>query len=56
MKKNNLNSLKYPGIRIDKSLDEKYKDQVIFKEKLDMANKMLTTYGVPKSAGTPKKN
>ncbi|WP_165760226.1 hypothetical protein [Niastella populi] len=35
---------------------EKYKGQVIFKEKLDKANKMLTTYGVPKSAGTPNIN
>lgn len=55
MNKKGLIKSKYPGVYIDKSL-EKYKGQVIFKEKLDMANKMLTTYGVPKSAGTPKIN
>ena len=45
-----LNNLKYPVIKIDKSLDEKYKGKVVFKEKLDLANKMLKAYGVPKSA------
>jgi hypothetical protein len=52
MKNKGLNNLKNPVVRIDKSL-EKYKGKVIFKEKLDMANKMLKTYGVPKSAKKP---
>lgn len=44
------NKSKSPLIRIDDSL-EKYKDQVLFKDKLDKANKMLKTTGLPK----PKK-
>ena len=52
MKKKNLDSIKNPVYTIDKSLD-KYNDKVIFKEKLDKANQMLTTYGVPKSAQMP---
>jgi hypothetical protein len=53
MKNKDLNTLKNPVVRIDKSLDKKYEGKVIFKEKLDMANKMLKTYGVPKSAKKP---
>jgi hypothetical protein len=41
---------KYPGIIIDKSLDKKYKGKVVFKEKLDEANRVLKIAGVPKSA------
>jgi hypothetical protein len=46
MKKKGLKKTKFPGVYIDKSLD-KYNDKVIFKEKLDKANEMLRTYGVP---------
>jgi hypothetical protein len=35
-------------VRIDNSL-EKYKDKVLFKDKLDKANEMLKTTGLPKS-------
>jgi hypothetical protein len=50
MKNKGLKKTKFPGIYIDKSLDEKYKGKIIFKEKLDEANRMLKTYGVPESA------
>lgn len=49
MNKKGLKKTKYPGIRINKS-PEKYKGKVIFKEKLDEANRVLKTVGVPKSA------
>lgn len=52
MKNKDLNSIKHPVITIDKSLD-KYNGKVIFKEKLDEANRVLKTYGVPKSAQKP---
>ena len=52
MKKKDLDSIKNPVIIIDKSLD-KYNGKVIFKEKLDEANRTLKTYGVPKSAQKP---
>jgi hypothetical protein len=39
---------KSPIVRMDKSL-EKYKDKVLFKDKLDKANEMLRTIGLPKS-------
>ena len=42
-----LNKEKVPVVRIDKSLD-KYKDKVLFPEKLDKANEMLKTVGLPK--------
>ena len=45
-----LKKTKYPGVYIDKSLDEKYNGKVFFQEKLDEANRVLKTYGVPKSA------
>ena len=48
-KKSDNNSIKNPVYTIDKSLDE-YNGKVIFKEKLDEANRVLRTYGVPKSA------
>jgi hypothetical protein len=48
MKVKELNKSKLPVVRIDKSL-EKYKDKVLFKDKLDKANEMLRTTGLPKS-------
>jgi len=39
---------KSPIVRMDKSL-EKYKDKVLFKDKLDKANEMLKTIGLPKT-------
>jgi hypothetical protein len=39
---------KLPVIQIDKSL-EKYKDKVLFKDKLDKANEMLKSVGLPKT-------
>jgi hypothetical protein len=48
MKVRELNKSKLPVVRVDKSL-EKYKDQVLFKDKLDKANDMLKTIGLPKS-------
>ena len=50
MKVKDLNKSKLPVVRIDNSLD-KYKDKVLFKDKLDKANEMLKTTGLPK----PKK-
>jgi hypothetical protein len=48
MKVKELNKSNLPLVRIDNSL-EKYKDKVLFKDKLDMANEMLKTTGLPKS-------
>ncbi|HZE84912.1 MAG TPA: hypothetical protein VE035_11435 [Puia sp.] len=48
MKAKGLNKSKLPIVRIDKSL-EKYKDKTLFQEKLDKANEMLKTVGLPKS-------
>jgi hypothetical protein len=48
VKSKDQNKSKLPDIRIDKSL-EKYKDQVLFKDKLDKANEMLKTVGLPKT-------
>ena len=50
MKVKELNKSKLPVVRIDNSL-KKYKDKVLFKDKLDKANEMLKTTGLPK----PKK-
>ena len=44
-----LNEKKIPIIRIDKSL-EKYKDIPLFQNKVDKANEMLRTVGLPKLA------
>ena len=44
---NKLNKSKLPIVRIDKSL-EKYKDQPLFQDKLDKANEVLRTVGLPK--------
>jgi hypothetical protein len=43
-----LNEKKIPVVRIDNSL-EKYKVIPIFQEKVDKANEMLRTVGLPKS-------
>jgi hypothetical protein len=53
MNKKGLKKTKFPGIYIDESLDKKYEGKVIFKEKLDEANRVLKTVGVPKSAKKP---
>ena len=42
-----LEKRKTPIVRIDKSLD-KYKNVVLFPDKLEMANEMLRTVGLPK--------
>ncbi len=42
-----LNEKKIPIIRIDNSL-EKYTSMPIFQEKVDKANEMLKTVGLPK--------
>ncbi|MES2777806.1 MAG: hypothetical protein V4722_26740 [Bacteroidota bacterium] len=42
-----LNEKKIPIIRIDNSL-EKYKAMPIFQDKVDKANEMLRTIGLPK--------
>jgi len=42
-----LNEKKIPIVRIDKSL-EKYKSMPIFQDKVDMANEVLRTVGLPK--------
>jgi hypothetical protein len=43
-----LNKSKLPIVRIDKSLG-KYKDQILFKEKVEKANEILKNVGLPKS-------
>lgn len=43
-----LNEKKIPIIRINKSL-EKYKDMPIFQDKVDKANEVLRTVGIPES-------
>jgi hypothetical protein len=45
-----LNKVK---VYIDSSL-EKYKDKVLFKDKLDKANEVLRTIGLPKSIKQPR--
>ena len=42
-----LNKKKVPIVKIDKSLN-KYSDKVLFPEKLEKANEMLRTIGLPK--------
>jgi hypothetical protein len=44
-----LNKKNVPIVRIDNSL-EKYKSMPIFQEKVDMANEVLRTVGLPKMA------
>jgi len=43
-----LNKKKVPVVRIDNTLD-KYNDVVLFQEKVDKANEMLRTVGLPKT-------
>ena len=43
-----LNKKKVPVVRIDNSL-KKYKDVPLFQDKVDKANEMLRTVGLPKS-------
>jgi hypothetical protein len=47
MKANDLNKIKSPIVHIDNSL-EKYRDKVIAQDKLDKANEMVKTIGLPK--------
>ncbi len=42
-----LNKAKVPIVRIDKAL-EKYKDKSLFQAKVDNANEVLRTVGLPK--------
>lgn len=42
-----LNKKKIPIVKIDKSL-EFFKNKVLFKDKLDNANKVLKNVGLPK--------
>ena len=44
-----INSSNTPIVRIDNSL-KKYKDQPLFQDKLENANKVLTQVGLPKKA------
>jgi hypothetical protein len=48
MKMKGINKSKSPAVRIDSSL-EKYRGKVLAKEKLDKANDMLRTIGLPKA-------
>ena len=48
MKMKDFNKSNLPIIHINKSL-EKYKGKVVFKEKLDEANKTLKVAGLPKT-------
>ena len=48
MKIADLNKGKSPVVKIDNSL-EKYKHKVLFKDKVDKANDMLKTVGLPRS-------
>ena len=43
----NLNESKLPIVKIDKSL-ERYKDKILFGDKLEKANSVLKTVGLPK--------
>lgn len=46
-----LNKRKVPIVKIDKSLN-KYNDVVLFPDKLEKANEMLRTIGLPKPQTT----
>lgn len=43
-----LNKSKVPIVKIDKSLN-KYRDKVLFKEKVDKANETLKNVGLPET-------
>ena len=49
MKINQLNEAKIPIIKIDKKL-ERFRGKVLFPEKLEKANEILTRVGIPKLA------
>ena len=49
-----LNKRKAPVVVIDNSL-QKYKDMPLFQDKVDKANEMLRTVGLPKDKSKPKK-
>jgi len=48
-----LNKKKVPIVRIDDSLD-KFRHMPIFQEKVDKANEMLRTVGIPKNLTSSK--
>ena len=43
----NLNKSKVPVIKTDKALNQ-YKDKILFEKKVDEANRVLKTVGLPK--------
>jgi hypothetical protein len=47
MNNNELNNIKHPVIKIDKSL-ERFRGRVLFPEKLALANKLLANVKLPK--------
>lgn len=49
MKINQLNEAKIPIVKIDKKL-ERFRGKVLFPEKLEKANEILTRVGLPKLA------
>ena len=53
MKTKELDKKKTPVVRIDPSL-ERYKDVPMFQEKVDKANEMLRTVGLPKTKKQPQ--
>ena len=50
-----LNKRKTPIVVIDNSL-KKYKDMPLFQDKVDKANEMLRTVGLPKVEGKRKRS
>ena len=50
-----LNKKKTPIVRIDKSLN-KYNDVVLYPDKVEKANEMLRTVGLPKLRSKKSKN
>ncbi len=50
-----LNKKKAPTVRIDKSLN-KYNDVVLYPDKVEKANEMLRTIGLPKLRPKKHKN
>ena len=48
-----LNKSKLPVVKTDKSLN-KYKDKVLFKEKVEKANETLRLIGLPKTTRNAK--
>lgn len=50
-----LNKRKVPVVRIDKALN-KYSNVVLFPDKVEKANEMLRTIGLPKSGAKKKRS